>query len=405
MAQEGINWGNLEFNPGVAGQGGMNFGNLKISPGMAGQVVYDDNIFLKNGSNNTTQAKVSDWIYHTQPSLLLNYTLPERGFVNMGYRGDWAFYNDNTGNNWKNNQGFLAVDYKSPTGLIVKIDDLLVNAEDPYGSADQYNIGRVTKRWYNDLKSQFGYLFTDRFRTFVYYNFFTQSYKDDQDASQNYYDNEVGFGVEAKFLPKTWAFLRYYYGKRDFFANSIASNVKANADWQRTNAGLTWDASAKLTGEVNFGYQWKSYDNLAISTGGQRDKNVNTWIAATSLYYKPLETTTVALTIARTPRDVAADTGEYFEDTGIGLSLRQIMLRRFTLKLAAIYSRNDYTAPAGSTDYGRKDDNYQVNVGMDYKPNNWLTLGLDYWYNEKTSNISDVDFKDNRIIASVKLVY
>ena len=57
--------------------------------------MYDDNIFLGNGNNNTTELKESDWITHTVPSLLLNYQLDGRGQVNAGYLGDYAWYRDN----------------------------------------------------------------------------------------------------------------------------------------------------------------------------------------------------------------------------------------------------------------------------------------------------------------------
>ena len=90
------------------GQGGkIQIGNLKVIPGITGEAIWDDNIYLKNGDDTFSYKKVSDWIYHAKPSLLLNLALPERGYVNMGYKGDFAFYNDNTKNNWKNNQGLF----------------------------------------------------------------------------------------------------------------------------------------------------------------------------------------------------------------------------------------------------------------------------------------------------------
>lgn len=379
-------------------QEGIRLGNLKVIPGIEGQTVYDDNIFMKNGSNDVDQKKVSDWIYHVKPSLLLNYTMPERGFINLGYRGDWAFYDDNSGNNWKNNQGVFAVDYRSPGGLIIGIDNLYVRAEDPYGSPDQYNIGRVTKRWNNDLKTKVGYLFSERLRSFVYYNFYKQRYGSDLDASQDYYDNEVGIGMEMKFLPKTWGFVRYHYGERSFDSDLISSNFRGGSDWHKASAGLTWDAMAKLTGELNFGYQWKTYDNTATSAGILR-QDVNTWIAATVLNYKPLETTTISLNVVRATRDSAADTGEYFNDTSVGLNLQQIFLRRFTFKVGGMYGKNDYNTN------NREDDNYQANAGLEYKPKDWLGLGVEYWYREKSSNVVENEFKDNQFIVFLKLMY
>ena len=384
----------------LAQGGNIKIGNLKIIPGITGQATYDDNIYLKNGTNTTTQKKVSDWIYHIQPALLLNYTIPERGFVNLGYQGDWAFYNDNNKNNWKSNKGTLAVDYKAPGGLLLGINNLYSSSEDPYGSPDQYGIGRVTSRWDNDLKTKIGFLFSERFRSFVYYNYYKQEYKDVADASQNYNDNEFGLGFEAKLLPKTWGFVRYHYGTKTYDASSIQSNIKANSNWHKASAGLTWDAAAKLSGELNVGYQWKSYENEQTATAGtKRAKSKDTWIAATAVIYKPFETTNLSLNITRALRDTAADTNEYFEDTGVGLTLQQTIFQKLVLAVGGMYSRNEYNTN------NRTDDNYSANAGLEYKIRDWLSIGVGYNYKQKYSNIKDNEYTDNQFVTSLKLVY
>jgi len=392
----------------ILAQGGkIRIGNLKIIPGITGQAIYDDNIYMKNGDDATDPAtgrriheKVSDWIYHLQPALLLNYTIPERGFLNLGYQGDWAFYSSNDKNNWKSNKFSGGIDYKAPGGLILAINDTHSISEDPFGSPDQYAVGRTTSRWDNDLKTKIGFLFTERLRSFFYYNYYKQEYKDVQDASQNYNDNEFGLGVEAKFLPKTWGFLRYLYGKRGYDATSIISGIKADSSWNKMSAGLTWDDSAKLSGELNIGYQWKSYDNEQTAIPGiNRSKSKDSWIAATSVTFKPIETTSLTMNISRALRDTAADSNEYFEDTGIGLNLRQALLRKIALTLGVMYSKNEYNTNS------RTDDNYMFNGGLEYNVHEGITAGIGYNYKRKDSNLKENEYSDNQFVASVKLIY
>lgn len=167
-----------------AQQGGkINFGNFSIIPGITLQGVYDDNIYLGNGKSypaapQTTLAekKEADFVSHVKPSLMLNYMIPERGYVSLGYMGDFAFYKDNNRNNWANNQGNLVLNYNAPGGLIVGINDLLAFVEDPFGGADQYQVGRATKRYYNDLKAKVGYMIMSNFRSFLYFNNYLQKY-------------------------------------------------------------------------------------------------------------------------------------------------------------------------------------------------------------------------------------
>src|SRR5574340_899550 len=172
-------------------RGRLNFGNLSIIPGVELTETYYDNIYLGNG-NPTTAAvpnvedKVSDYITHVKPSLLFNYEMPERGSIGLGYQGDFVFYRDNSSNNWKNQQGTFNVDYKAPGGLILGVNEVYGSKDDPYGSNDQYAIGRVTKRWTNDVKTKLGYGLTNNLRSILLYNNYKQKYASYSDASQDF---------------------------------------------------------------------------------------------------------------------------------------------------------------------------------------------------------------------------
>jgi uncharacterized protein (PEP-CTERM system associated) len=53
----------------------------------------------------------------------------------------------------------------------------------------------------------------------------------------------------------------------------------------------------------------------------------------------------------------------------------------------------------------REDDNYTANVGLDYKIQEWITVGVAYNYKEKDSSDSINDYKDNQFVATIRLVY
>lgn len=380
--------------------GKIQMGNLKIIPTLTTQAIYDNNIYMKNGSDDVTNKKESDWIYHFTPGIMFNYTLPERGHINLGYQGDWAFYNTNNDNNWKSQKILFDTTYESPGGLILAVNNNWMNSEDPYGSADQYALGRVTKRWTDELKSKAGYNFGKVFKALLYYNLYKQEYADDVDYAQNYSNNEFGLGVETKLFSRTWGFLRYHYGMRDYntFYDGLNSDNNSDFIYHKASAGLTWDPSAKLNGELNFGYMWKRYENEFDATGSMREDK-DTWVAATSLTYKPFTTTSLTLTIDRALRDSNANTNEYFEDTGLGLNLQQTIFTKFVLTLGAQYSYNDYNLN------NREDDNYTATAGLDYNIQKWMTLGVFYKYARKDSNIAINEYRDDQVMATLKLAY
>lgn len=394
-----------------AQQGGkISFGNLSLIPGVEMQGIYDDNIYKGNGKEYTSAAttkeekKEADWITHAKPSLMLNYAMPERGNISLGYQGDFAFYDKNEKNNWKNNQGLLDVNYLAPGGLILGINDMYSNGEDPYGNADQYAIGRITKRWTNDLKTKLGYSLTDNFRTILYYNNSKQKYSDIADYSQDYTENEFGAGLEARFLPKTWGFIRYHYGERKYDTLGPTQTTDIyNSDykWNRVSAGLTWDPGAKLSGELNVGYQMLKYNNEYTETAARRE-NKDTWTAATSINFQATASTDLSLNISRAVRNSSSDNNEQFIDTGIGFNFKQKLLTKLSLIGGATYSRNEYNLPAGDP---RKDDNYSANVGLKYDIQDWIGVGVGYNYSRKNSNAELNEYIDNQFMASLRIVY
>ena len=402
-----------------AQQGGkINFGNLSLIPGIEMQGIYDDNIYKGNGreypsppnpaTRTKEEKKEADWITHAKPSFALNYAMPERGNVSLGYQGDFAFYDKNEKNNWKNNQGLLDVNYLAPGGLILGINDMYANGEDPLGNAEQYNLGRVTKRWTNDLKTKLGYNIMSNFRAIAYYNNSKQKYNDIADYSQDYTENEYGAGLEARFLPKTWGFIRYHYGERKYDTLGPGITTDAyNSDykWNRVSAGLTWDPGAKLSGELNVGYQMLKYNNeYADAAQTLRREDKNTWTAATSINFQATASTDLAMNISRAVRNSGSDNIEQFTDTGIGFNFKQKLLTKLSLIGGVTYSKNEYNtlAPAGDP---RTDDNYSANVSLKYDIQDWIGVGVGYNYSRKNSNAELNEYIDNQFMASLRIVY
>jgi len=382
-------------------QGGrIQIGKTKVIPGISLQEVYDDNIYLVNDNEE------SDWITHVMPALGGTYSFEERGSLSLGYAGDLAYYSDNDKNDWQTHKGMFNLDYEAPGGLILGISNTYTDAEDPYGSPSQYKLGvPKTERWNNDGKGKIGYNFGNRLKALAYYNYYKQDYDLAADYTQDYDDNEFGLGFQIRMLPKTWGFIRYHYGERDYFTNKPADNVTeatdSDFDWSRVNVGLTWDTGAKLSGEVNFGYQWKDYDNIS-DPGRNRYEDKDTWIAGTAVNYTATATTTLSLSIARALRESGSNTNEFFEDTGFGLSLKQILFTKFTLDLSGTYSKNDYNLPVAKK---KEHDNYLASLGLDYRIQDWLSAGVSYKYMEKESNYPQDEFTDNQFMISLRGVY
>ncbi len=397
--------------PVVADGGKIRTGKFTIVPRLTVQGVYDDNVFLGSGTKDPTNEEVtrrekeeSDRILHIMPALLLDYSLGVRGSVNLGYAGDVARYDDFSDNDWQNHQGSFGLDYYAPGGLIVGVDNVYLYAEDPYSSLNEYELGTAgIERWSDNLGTKIGFEFSDKFRVLAYYNYYKQDYDRDQDFTQDYDFNELGAGLQMRLLPKTWGFMQYHYGERDYFTHlgDVTEDNDADFDWHRVNAGLTWDSGAKLSGELNLGYQWKAYNNATDFRGASYDDK-DTWVASTSISSQATENTMVSLTVLRALRDRGSNTNEYFEDTGIGLGLQQVVLEKMIFTVNGLYSEHDYNEWLGGH---RKDDNYRASLDFEYRIKDWVRAGLGYKYWKKDSNAKEYGFTDNQFMATIEIVY
>ena len=387
-------------------KGKIGFGKIKLIPGITIEEVYDDNIYKGNGTNNMAELEETDWITRLTPSLLLNYPFTEEGSVSLGYQGVFSFYQDNDDNDWDENNIIFGLDYKAPGGFVLFIEDRHKDTEDPYGTDNDYKTGLPkTERWNNTLTTKAGYIFSNKLKAFTYCNYYKQDYDLDVDYSQDYDSYELGAGAEIKIFPKTWGFVRYHFGERDYFTHPVGTGSNdsndSDFDWHRVNMGMTWDSRAKLSGELNFGYNWKAYDN-AFDINGTRYEDKDTWIASTFVSFTATENTSLSLSISRALREVGSDTNEYFEDTVVGITLQQIFRRKYVLTAGASYGKNDYNIPINRQ---REDDNYKANIGVDYIIKEWLTAGVNYSYDKKDSNYVINDYTDNQFMLFLSMIY
>jgi hypothetical protein len=386
--------------------GKIQLNNLTVLPRLALTGIYDDNIYLGSGSNSLEEEKVSDWINRIRPALFINYALPARGRLNIGYEGDFAFYIDDNENNWQTHKILADFTYKAPGGLFAKLTNMFADAEDPYSSPTEYRLGIPNvKRWVNNLKTRIGWDFKDRFKLLAFFNYYYQDYDNEEDFTQDHKDPEGGMGAEMRLMPRTWGFLRYHFGSRDYYSHPMGikstETNDADFDWHRVNMGLAWDATAKLKGELNFGYAWKMYQN-EFDSGGRPYEDLNDWIANTKIIYEPMPQTTLILDIRRLPRQTFSNTNEQYVETSAGLAFHQTLYTNAGVGAYAEYSHMDFNVPSGNS---RADDNIRWGAELYYWVQEWLNTGLGYTYWKKDSNIEQFSYTDNRLSLFFRMVY
>ena len=119
-------------------------GPLKVRGGLEVGWKNRSNIFLSE--NNT----VSDNIMEIRPALAVHHDFTPTSFWALEYQGVFAYYQDNTGNDYDSHYVPFDFHLGGKTGAFVDVSNDFWRSSDPFGSQDLYNLGIKTARTQND---------------------------------------------------------------------------------------------------------------------------------------------------------------------------------------------------------------------------------------------------------------
>ena len=397
----------LKIVPGTVFKGGrLHIGNLRFLAALGAQIEYNDNITWAAGG--AADPIIDDYIIHALPTLYLDQTFEKSGGWRIGYEGDMAFYQDTSANDWQRHLGRFDLEVQGPSKPVVGIHNDYTLTDDPFGDVTQFGLGTVTKRWYNDFRSRFGYQFGERFRLLGFADYYKQEYDQQTAFTQNWDDYAVGAGFEFGVVSKTWFYLRYFYGGRNYTSNAAGVNDTNNADYtyHQGNVGIDWDPGSRVRGQVDLGYQARKYKNAADPSGTPY-KDKGTWVTTTSVSYLPADLKNVPeyevsdayiinVKLWRGLYSVGANTAEYFSEIGIGGAVRYDLSQWFNLRWYLDLSEKKYQNAA----------NEKVGLGawgldLTFRIVSWLGLEAGFDREKQNSTVSTNDFKVSRVTLTL----
>ena len=371
----------------VHAQGNIHIGKTKVTPKLAYKAEYDDNIYLEENNEK------SDYINTVTPGIGFSFEGKRGNYLRAGYEVDLVRYSDYDDNNYESHKATGGFGIKSRPGLYLKVSDRYTDTADPYGSAELYKEGKKTKRLVNTLEDYVGYEFSDRFILEVQYKNFVEEYDLFTDRWQNKRDHVYGGKFYYKLLPKTSFLAEYRRTTREYTEQANATDndrgitSSTSEDYKLDDyfLGLHWDPTAKLNGDLKFGYSEKSYDN---ERGWRKRNNYrysyadkDTWIVETNLQFNASEKTRLRTKIMRSIKESTDVTSHYYTDTTIGLDLNQAVGRRMYVDLGIDYNMARYNAYG--TAKAREDNSVTATVGLEYRIRPWLRAGVEYGYRRK----------------------
>jgi hypothetical protein len=266
--------------------GNLRVGLLEIHPELTLAGGLDDNVFLEHDDEK------DDNYWVVTPGINLALENKEH-FFGLGYKVDIIRYNEYSSQDSENHTAFGKVRLNFPGALFIKLDNVFQDTSD-YATSEF--VDRV-KRQQNKANASIGLEFSDNFvfqldYGSVYHKYNPNEYLDTLDLDSaaeermtktfealDRFEHEFGPAIYIKFLPKTSVLVEYHYGIINYFDVDEDVENDNSSTFQQVMGGLKWEATAKSTGILKAGYQWKDYDEEK-NLDGSKKSDKETWVVS-----------------------------------------------------------------------------------------------------------------------------
>ena len=191
-----------------------------------------------------------------------------------------------------------------------------------------------------------------------------------------------------RIAPKTKLYTELSFSDLDYEPNST---FELDNELKRYSAGISWDFTNKLSGDINIGYQERNYLQETIQDiDGLTYTGTISWSINT---YTELEIDAIRETVDTTLNEA----GGSFRTT-FGLDLSHELTELMSIKLNAGYADDELVFTTN-----RNDKRYRYGIQFDYELLRTLTIFAKYSYEERDSSLLQANFKAN--IISLNLLY
>ena len=377
---------------------------LTVTPFLSERMEYETNVF-----QTATGAK-SSMISRTTPGLLVEYG---RGTLQLGagYKAEFVEYFNISGQDAVNLSSVVQAKLALAKLQLLFRDDY-VQSTVPPGTELTGPIQSST----NTLAPTAEYHLTERFSAGANYTWThiqfpassgsggsssdeTLQTQQDQNVQQLDRDEQIG-GVTLfwKALPKADIGLGYQYGTKNF--SSTSSN--RNATIQILSGQLRGDVTSRLSSNFRIGILHRSAvqgaapDFTGLTMGGG-------WV------FRLSNRTTFTLDTDRGVQESVFESAQYYIASSATLGVSQEFTPKISASAKVAVGTNAYNTkqqvPNGPQMKWRNDDLFGGSLGLDYAIQPWLRAGLEYTYQQRTSNFSQLNYDDSKFSGRITVQF
>jgi hypothetical protein len=218
---------------------------------------------------------------------------------------------------------------------------------------------------------------------------------DNQDRDRRESAASVRLGYQ--FQTDKQAFVKLFSHKTKFDQPVDRNGKDRNNDGWSAHAGLAFNVTGKLNGDVYAAYHERSYDDPSLN-------GISGWAGGARLGWTPTQMTSVGVSISSGIEETTYEYASGYLFTLYSLRVDHELLRDLQISGTISYRENDYEltndAPAGARS---KDDLWQAGLGLTYFINRYLFFSASYTHESLGSNVPTDEFDVNRLWLTLSL--
>jgi hypothetical protein len=332
---------------------------------------YDDNLFYSDAN------KKSSWLYVVSPGLRFDARDASKVF-SLSYQSQYGVYTSSRNDDYWDHTVAASFDTIMAPSLYGRLSYLFIHGHDPRGLTDR-PAQETPDKW--EL-SRPGVTLAygspgARGRIEGYYSYGMVKYINNLDvtAVSNRDTPEYGAAFYWRVMPKTSILFEARETSLNYWNSPLDSKE------ERYYAGVTWEATAATSGTVKVGQLRKRFDEQGIPDySGTSWEALITWLPRTYSQFNFYS--------ARYPTE-STGLGNFILSDATGVQWTHNWTSYFSTGVNARYQRDKYQG------FDRNDDTASIGLRVGYKFRRWLTLGAEYTYTKRDSNLDIYDYTKN----------
>ena len=350
------------------------------------RLTYDDNILRA-----ADDFAKSDTSLVVTPELTLAGILGKQRF-SVVYKGEYAKYADFSDVDYDDHDIRLQADFDHSNRLTSRFDVQYRDKHEEFGDINNifndlnefnhYTENLINGRLAYGRQNSFGQLVLRVGRS-------ERDYDNNEQEFRSYERDLASLAFYYRIAPRTRLLAEVIY--QDYEYNPETGFIDLDNEYTVYQAGIEWALTNQLEGTVKVGYQNRNYrlDTLRDIDGLAYEASVD---------YKPNTFTKINLIARRESIDSSLETAGGFLRTSYGAGVKHGLTELLSVESELGYAKDELVFSSN-----RQDSRYHAKLGLDYAVLNWVNVGVNYSYDERSSTLDAADFKSNSINLTLKI--